>query len=622
MRGPEAEENPLHLTFHAPRRLHGAIICPALERRHALATERLERRLTAILAADVAGYSRLTGADEEGTHVRLKEHLRLFIDPKIGEHRGRVVKNTGDGMLAEFGSVVDAVRCAVDVQRGMAERNAETPQEKRLEFRIGINVGDVISDDGDIFGDGVNIAVRLEEIAEPGGICVSRRVQEFAEGQIDLTFEDVGDQKLKNIALPVRVYRVQLANDTMRPRPALMLPDKPSIAVLPFQNMSGDLEQDYFADGMVEEIITALSRMRWLFVIARNSSFTYKGRAVDVKQVGHELGVRYVVEGSVRKAQNRVRIIGQLIDATTGAHLWGDRYEGALEDVFDLQDQVTASVVNAIAPKVEKAEIERVKRKATERLDAYDYYLRGMSSLHQEKSKKATSEALRMFKRAIDLDPDFASAYGMAASCYVRRKVYGWMSDSAKETFEARHLARLAARLGKDDPVALCWAGHTLAHVVEDLDGGAALIDHALVLDPNLATAWHFSGWVRLYLGNLEVAIDHLTHAMRLSPLDPYLFAMQTGTATAHFVAGRYDEALSWAEKAIRLQSNFLGTIRIFAASSALAGRIEDAQKAMARVRQIAPALRISNLQNAVPFRRPEHLARYAEGLRKAGLPE
>jgi adenylate cyclase len=594
---------------------------PALQRRRALTTERVERRLTAILAADVAGYSRLTGADEEGTHVRLKQHLRVLVDPKIEQYRGRIVKNTGDGMLAEFGSVVDAVRCAIDVQRGMAERNAETPPEKQIEFRIGINVGDVISDSGDIFGDGVNVAVRLEEIAEPGGICVSRRVQEYVEGQIDITFDDVGDQKLKNIAFPTRVYRVRLANGSIKPKPALVLPDKPSIAVLPFQNMSGDLEQDYFADGMVEEIITALSRMRWLFVIARNSSFTYKGRAVDVKQVGRELGVRYVVEGSVRKAGNRVRITGQLIDATSAAHLWADRYDGALEDIFDLQDQVTASVVNAIAPKLEKAEIERAKRKRTESLDAYDYYLRGMSSLRQE-GKKAISEALRLFKRAIELDPDFATAYGMAASCYVRRKVYGWMSDSAKETFEARHLARLAARLGKDDPVALCWAGHTLAHVVEDLDGGAALIDHALVLDPNLATAWHFSGWVRLYLGNLEVAIDHLTHAMRLSPLDPYLFAMQTGTATAHFVAGRYDEALSWAEKAIRLQSNFLGTIRIFAASSALAGRIEDAQKAMARVRQIAPALRISNLQNAVPFRRPEHLARYAEGLRKAGLPE
>ena len=297
-----------------------------------MATERLERRLTAILAADVAGYSRLTGADEEGTHVQLQDHLRSLVDPKIAEHRGRVVKNTGDGMLAEFGSVVDAVRCAVDIQRGMAERNADVPEQKRIEFRIGINVGDIIIDRGDIFGDGVNVAARLEGVAEPGGICVSGRVQEDARGKLDVSFEDAGEQQLKNIARPVRVYRVRFAGgDTQAAIPQrLALPDKPSIAVLPFQNMSGDPEQDYFADGIVEEIITALSRFRQLFVIARNSSFTYKGRAVDVKQVGRELGVRYVLEGSVRKAGNRVRITGQLVDALTGAHLWADRFDGEL----------------------------------------------------------------------------------------------------------------------------------------------------------------------------------------------------------------------------------------------------------------------------------------------------
>jgi adenylate cyclase len=384
-----------------------------------MAEARVDRRLAAILAADVAGYSRLTGLDEEGTHARLTDHLRSLIFPKITEHRGRVVKSTGDGRLADFSSVVDAVRCAVDVQRGMLRRNSDVPQEKRIEFRIGINVGDIIIDRGDIFGDGVNVATRLEGLAEPGGICVSSRVKEDAEGKLEIIFENAGEQHLKNIERPVRVYRVQ-PGSPVSPRPTLALPDKPSIAVLPFENMSGDAEQEYFADGMVDEIITALSRFRSLFVIARNSTFTYKGRSVDVKQAGRELGVRYVLEGGVRKAANRVRIIGQLIDTTTGAHIWADRFEGGLEDAFDLQDRVTASVVGAIAPKLEQAEIERAKRKPTESLDAYDYYLRGLARARHW-LKEANSEALQMFYKAIELDPDFASTHGMAAWCHAQR---------------------------------------------------------------------------------------------------------------------------------------------------------------------------------------------------------
>ena len=348
-----------------------------------MASKRVERRLTAILAADVAGYSRLTGLDEEGTHVQLQDHLRTLLDPKIAEHGGRVVKNTGDGLLAEFSSVVDTVRCALDVQRGMAERNAEVPHEKRIEFRIGINVGDIIIDRGDIFGDGVNVAVRLEGIAEPGGICISDDAHRQMRGKLDIAFADAGEQQLKNIAQPVRVYRVRFGGAAATTRPALPLPDKPSIAVMQFENMSGDPQQEYFADGVVEEIITALSRFRQLFVIARNSSFTYKGRAVDVKQVGRELGVRYVLEGGLRKAANRVRITAQLIDAASGAHLWADRFESVLDDIFDLQDQVMESVVGAIAPKLEEAEIERAKHKPTESLDAYDHYLRGIASLHR-----------------------------------------------------------------------------------------------------------------------------------------------------------------------------------------------------------------------------------------------
>jgi len=586
-----------------------------------LVTERVERRLKAVLAADVAGYSRLMGVDEEGTLAQLKAHRQALVDPKISEHRGRIVKTTGDGMLVEFASVVDALRCAVEFQRGMAERNAEVPQDKRIEFRVGIHQGDIIIDGGDIFGDGVNVAARLEGLAESGGICVSARVQEDARGKLDIGFEDAGEQQLKNIARSVRVYRVEIGGPVAKARPALALPDKPSIAVLPFQDMSGGADQEYFADGMVEEIITALSHLRWLFVIARNSSFTYKGRAMDVKQVGRELGVRYLLEGSVRKAGNRVRITGQLIDASTGAHLWADRFDGGLDDIFDLQDRVTASVVGAIAPTLEQAEIERAKRKPTESLHAYDYFLRGMASVHQG-TRDANREALRLFYKAIELDPDFASAYGMAAWCYAWRKWDGFMIDHARETAEAARLARRAAELGKDDAVALCAGGYALAYLAHDLDDGAALIDRALVLNPNLVTAWHSSGWVKVFLGEPEVAIKHLAQAMRLSPLDQHLFRAQGGTAYAHFFAGRYDEASSWADKSFRERPSYMPAVRIAAASNALAGRLNETQKAMAYLRQFDPALRVSSLKALLPLRRPQDLARLEDGLRKAGLPD
>ena len=366
------------------------------------------RRLAAILAADVAGYSRLMGVDEEGTLAALKAIRRELSDPKVKEHRGRIVKTTGDGLLIEFASVVDAVRCAVEVQREMAERNADVPSDRRIELRMGINLGDIIKDGRDIYGDGVNIAARLEALAEPGGICVSRVVRDQVRDKLAFSFEDLGEQQVKNIARPVRVHRVVLSEISSPSEQAmatpsqspLPLPEKPSIAVLPFQNMSGDPEQEYFADGMVEEIITALSRIRWLFVIARNSSFTYKGRAVDVKQIGRELGARYVLEGGVRKAGNRVRITGQLIDAPTGVHLWADRFEGATDDMFDLQDQITASVIGAIVPKVERAEIERARTKPTGNLYAYDLYLRAL--LHQRAfTREGNDEALGLLRRAI-----------------------------------------------------------------------------------------------------------------------------------------------------------------------------------------------------------------------------
>ncbi|HKF71035.1 MAG TPA: adenylate/guanylate cyclase domain-containing protein, partial [Stellaceae bacterium] len=573
-------------------------------------------------AADVAGYSRLMGAEEEGTLTALKAHRSELIDPKIAEHRGRIVKTTGDGMLVEFPSVVDAVRCAIEVQQRMSEHNVDVPSDHRIEFRIGINLGDIIIDGDDIYGDGVNIAARLEGLAEPGGLCVSRKVRDEVRDKLDLAFEDMGEQQVKNIARPVRAFRVKQAGGFAHSRPALPLPDKPSIAVLPFQNLSGDPEQEYFADGIVEEIITALSRFRSLFVIARNSSFAYKGKSPDIRQVGRELGVRYVLEGSVRKSGNRVRITGQLVDTLTGVHLWADRFEGAFENIFDLQDQVAASVVGAIAPKLEKAEIERAKRKPTESLDAYDYFLRGLPSFYSVANREVNAEALRLVNRAIELDPEFASAYGMAARVYVRRKASGWIIDPANEIAETARLAQRAVELGRDDAVALTASGSALAYVVRDLDTGVALIDRALALNPNLAEAWHFGGWVKIWLGEPDAAIERVARAMRLSPLDPLMPGMQSATANAHFIAGRYDEASSWAAMALREAPDLQPPLRVAAASNALAGRLEPAQKAVARLRQLHPALRVSNLRDVLGPYRPEDIARYEEAMRKAGLPE
>jgi TolB-like protein len=399
------------------------------------------------------------------------------------------------------------------------------------------------------------------------------------------------------------------------------VPERPSIAVLPFLNLSGDPEQEYFADGMVEDIITALSRIRWLFVIARNSSFTYKGRAVDLKQVGRELGVRYVLEGSVRRSGGRVRITGQLVDAATGVYLWADRFEATLDDIFELQDQVTASVVGAIAPQLERAEIERAKRKPTESLDAYDYYLRGTASLYRG-TRQAVDEALALFHEAIRCDGDFASAYAMAAWCHIWRKINGWMADRPQDIAEGARLAHRALELGRDDAVALARSGGALCHFLGDLDSSLALIDRALALDPNMAAGWYLGGFVQIYRGEPDQAIDRIARAMRLSPLDPEMFRMQAGTALAHLFAGRFDLASSWAEEAARSLPSFLIAVGTIAASHTLAGRMDEARRAMDRLRQLDPALRISTLEDWLPLHRPDDLAMFADGLRRAGLPE
>ncbi|SEP50918.1 adenylate cyclase [Rhodospirillales bacterium URHD0017] len=584
------------------------------------------RRLAAIVSADVAGYSRLMGRDESGTLAAMKAIRQDVVEPAIASHGGRIVKTTGDGLLLEFQSVVNAVRCAVEVQTAMADRTAGIAEDRRIAFRIGINLGDIIVEGDDIFGDGVNVAARLEEIAPPGGVCISSRVHDDVRDRLDTAFNDGGTQTLKNIIRPVQVWRWEpgaavATAPSMVPTP-LPMPDKPSIAVLPFQNMSGDPEQEYFADGMVEEIIAALSRVQWLFVISRNSTFTYKDRHVDIKQVGRDLGVRYVLEGSVRKAGQRIRINGQLIDAASGMHLWAERFEGALDDVFALQDRVTASVVGAIAPKLEFAEIERTKRKPTESLTAYDFYLRGLANMHQDNTREATDMALEMLSRSIEIDHDFASALGLAARCYARRKANGWMVDRALERAEGERLARRASVLAKDDAVALCSAGFALAMLAGETENGAELIDRALAIDPNMARGWHDSGLVRLWLGQPDVALEHNSRAIRLSPLDPLIGQMQTGVAHAHFVEGRYEEASLWTGRAMRSRPNWLPSMILATANAALSGKLEDAQNLAGRLHSLDPTFRISSLRERLPFSRPEYLAPYEEGLRLAGLPE
>ncbi len=588
-----------------------------------------ERRLVAILAADVEGYSRLMGADEVSTFKDLTDR-RTILDALIGSHRGRIANTAGDSVLAAFSSAVDAVQCAVDAQAALAGANASRSRERHINFRIGIHVGDVMIKEGDLFGDNVNIAARLQTLARPGGTCISGVVYDQIKKILALEFTDLGVKQVKNIEQPIRTYAVEskdaaLADAANLPTPGnnspLALPDKPSIAVLPFQNMSGDQEQEYFADGIVEDIITALSRFKSLFVIARNSSFTFKGKAVDIKKIGRELGVRYVLEGSIRKAGGKVRITGQLIDAASGAHLWADKFDGFLEDVFDLQDKITMSVVAAIAPKLDQAEIERSKRKPTEKLDAYDYYLRGLAVV-EGATRKENEEALQFFYKAVEIDANFALAHAMLARCYTLRKANGWMADVAQESADTAKLARRAAELGRDDAAVLSRAGYALARVVFAPDEGAGLIERALALNPHLSSAWQFGGLLKAFAGEAEMAIEYLAQAMRLSPLDPGLYSMLTATGLAHFVAGRYEESILWAEKASHEHPSFLPAVRIIATSAGNSGQLERARKAGCRMLEIDPSFKISKLTDHVPLRRSDDLARYAEGLRRAGLPE
>jgi adenylate cyclase len=591
-----------------------------------LSGERVERRLAAILAADVVGYSRLMGADEEGTLAALKAIRRELVDPRIVEHRGRIVKTTGDGVLVEFASVVDAVRCAVDVQREMAGRNTDVPAETRIEFRVGINLGDIIIDGDDIFGDGVNVAARLETLAEPGGICVSRVVRDQVRDKLAFAFEDMGEQQVKNIARPVRAHRIRIGAPAAVPpatlaEPApLPLPDKPSLAVLPFQNMSGDPEQDYFADGMVEEITAALCRVRDFFVIARNSAFSYKGRAVPAQQVSRELGVRYLIEGSVRRAGDRVRITAQLVDGPSGNHLWADRYDGAVTDIFDLQDRITESVVGAIQPSVRSAEIERSRRKRPESLDAYDFVLRAYPSVWSL-DRAANSEALKLLSRAIAIEPDYPLALSLAAWCRAQQVVYNWTADAIGARTEALRLSQTAVDAGgEDDPTILTVLG--AAHSIVGNHGNAArLLERALALDPNSAWAWNRSGWLQSYLDRPEASIEHFERALRLSPFDPMNFNVFIGIGGAHFAADRYAEAALWMEKGLLDRPSATWVYRQLVPIYAFLGREADAHAGLTRLLKEYPDLTVSKVVSALVYSQPT-LDRVAEGLRKAGMSE
>jgi adenylate cyclase len=572
------------------------------------------RRLAAILAADVVGYSRLIGADEGGTLERLKALRRELLDPKIAEHKGRLVKTTGDGLLVEFGSVVDALRCAVEVQREMTGRNAGVPPDNRIELRVGINVGDIVVEDGDIFGDGVNVAARLEALAEPGEICVSARVQEDAAGRLDLAFEDLGEQQLKNIARPVRAYRVVTGSVPAMTRSSTgpPLPDKPSIAVLPFANMSGDPEQEYFADGMVEEIITALSRIRWLFVIARNSSFTYKGQAVDVKQVGCELGVRYVLEGSVRKGGNRVRITGQLIDAQTGTHLWADRFDGLIEDVFELQDKIAVSVAGVIEPALQAAEMRRSAARPTTDLTAYDLYLRALAAFYP-RTRERIVEALGLLERAIAIDRHYGPALVWAANCHRTLVRDGWAEEPEISRRKGIDLARRALEAGENDPRILADAANALALFGEDIGSLIGLVDRALALNPSFARGWFVSGLLRVFAGEPDLAIEHLETSQRLNPRE-HVGTLLSAMGLAYFFKRRFDEAAAKLLLAIQDHPGFPSSYRHLAACYAHMGRLEEARAIVSRLRAITPLV----VPSESPFRNPEDRELYLSGLRLA----
>ena len=586
-----------------------------------MAVDQIQRRMTAILAADAVGYSRLMGVDEAATHAALKAHRQELIDPKIAKHQGRIVKLTGDGLLAEFPSIVSAVACAEEIQRGMRERNLNVPAERRIEFRIGINLGDVIIDGDDIFGDGVNVAARLEGIAQPGEIMLSATVREHIGNRLDFAFEDMGEQELKNIARPVRAYRLRSnASSNPPPRhPPLGLDDKPSVAVLPFQNMSGDAEQEYFADGVAEDLITALSRFKSFSVIARNSSFLYKGRSVDVRQVGKELGVRYVLEGSVRRAGHRLRITAQLIEAAAGAHLWADKFDGPLEDVFDMQDKITESVVAVVEPRIQQAEITRSRRERPGSLAAYDLYLQAMQKLALDRPED-NAAALELLEKANALEPGYALALAHAAYGYEHRVSMGWPAFSADDAKRSLQLARAALAVAEGDATVLARCGMALMLMGRDYELGLLTITQAVESNPNNLTAIFVAGYAHHIAGSLEEALKFFTRATRLSPRDTS--QAMAGVGQIHMCLENYEEGLRAAERSLAMSPNWRVSHYVVIVCNVYLGRMEQAKKALTALQALEPGVSIAQVRSTFHARDPHRNDTLIEGLRRAGMRE
>ena len=587
-------------------------------------TERTQRRLAAIVSADVVGYSRLMGVDEIGTLDALRKHRTELIDPLIALHGGRIVKTMGDGLLLEFPSVVDATQCAIEVQKGMAKRNEGIDEDTRITFRIGVNLGDIIIEGEDILGDGVNIAARLQEIAEPGGVSISIRVYEDVRDRLDALFEDTGEQGLKNISRPVQVWRwspaetstaamLNVAADTTLP-----LPDKPSIAVLPFDNMSGDPEQEYFADGVTEDIITALSKIRSLFVIARNSTFVYKGQAADVRMVSENLGVRYVLEGSVRKAGDQVRISGQLIDALNGVHLWADRFQGSLDDIFELQDQVTAKVVAAVAPTIRTAEIARAGRKSVGDANAYDLYLQALARLRASD----IDGAFPLLARARSIAPDFAPAYGLEAWSRTLWVYSPIEPDHLDNAAAAITLARKALELGDDDPELLGQIGYTLAFFEENVDLGFKLVREALEAAPSLSWLWASHGFLNMFFGECTESVKAFERSQRLDPRDALAYRNNFGLAGSKLMLADYAGALEAAQEAHERAPENIAVLRLIAACHAELGEMEKAKEFTDKLMNLSPGFTIGSWANNHPVRHAKNVELIRRGMRKAGLPE
>jgi adenylate cyclase len=586
-----------------------------------VAPEQVERRLAAILAADVAGYSRLMGADEEGT-LRTLTLYRGIIADLIDEHRGRIVGTAGDSVLAEFNSAVQAVRTAVAVQRALSRRNADLDQARRMTFRIGINVGDVMVQGSDLLGDGVNVAARLEQMAEPGGILVSRTVWEQLTGKLSFPCTDLGEHAAKNIAHPIRTYRVDWRQPDMVETGrtsrlnAPSLPDKPSIAILPFTNMGSDAEQEYFADGISEDLITAISKWRWLLVIARNTSFTYKGKAIDIKQVGRELGVRYVLEGSVRKAGSRVRITAQLIEAATGTHLWSERYDRDLADTFAVQDEITERVVGAIEPELLLVERQQAVRKSSETLDAWDHYMRGMW-WHYQFAAKDAEQAERHMRMAIAADPTYAPGHTGLARILCAKAWFGWTADVAAEAEGAYDAARRAIEIDDRDPYSHYIMANTCL-LLGMRERAVAEAQKAIDLTPNFALAYFALGTARIFLGRLDQVDDPFQRAIRLSPHEPLKFFYLNYLGLAKYHQQRYGEAIEILRAGMSVRP-FHSQCLTLAACHGQLGQADAAQSALAEMRRLMPAGWDRRWEWVYPYADPVHREQLLEGLRKAG---